>query len=375
MKRLQANSLRENCLSNKIVLLIGPRKVGKKTLVHEVLTSIDQIPVEFNASIKKTKELFQQVDPTHLNELFGTAKFTVIHEAQYIERLQEIIEHILSGSINTTLILCCSFAPNMDEVLREVLQLQGLEMKIMPPTFHELAQHNSLPVEEKLIEKRLIYGNYPMITADLENAESNLKEMIQEVIFTNLGVNDRINKGAKLIRMLQTIAFSIGEAISYNEIGERCDLDNETVERYVDLFVRSFLLIRMPSLYSGQRYELKKSQVIYFFDNGIRNALINNFNPLEMRNDLDGLWRNWLISERIKWNLLNGKNVDYKFWKTHTKQTIDFIEISDDKSYAYKTIWGKKKTIKFPKSFSEAYPTISTHTLNRSTYWGFLTKK
>jgi len=221
----------------------------------------------------------------------------------------------------------------------------------------------------------LVFGNYPAVTEDLANAETTLKEMIQTVIFTNLGVTDRINKGAKLMRMLQTIAFFVGEAISYNEIAEKCDLDNETVERYVDLLVRSFLLIRIPTLYSGHRYELKKSHVIYFADNGIRNAVINNFNPIEMRNDLDGLWRNWLISERIKWNQLNGKNVRYQFWKTHTKQTIDFIETSDEKIHAYKTIWGKKKTIKFPASFQEAYPTIATHTLNRSTYWGFLTKK
>jgi predicted AAA+ superfamily ATPase len=375
MQRLQINLLKENCIANKIVLLIGPRKVGKRTMVLEALISLQQTPIEFNAGNKKDKALFQQVDAASLNELFGTAKFTIIHEAQYIEKLQEIIEHILSGSIKTTLILCCSFEPAMDEVLREVLQVQGLEMKIMPPTFYELAQHNSLPVEEQLVEQRLVFGNYPAVTEDLANAEATLKEMIQTVIFTNLGVTDRINKGAKLMRMLQTIAFSVGEAISYNEIAEKCDLDNETVERYVDLLVRSFLLIRIPTLYSGHRYELKKSHVIYFADNGIRNAVINNFNPIEIRNDLDGLWRNWLISERIKWNQLNGKNVRYQFWKTHTKQTIDFIETSDEKIHAYKTIWGKKKTIKFPASFQEAYPTIATHTLNRSTYWGFLTKK
>jgi len=263
----------------------------------------------------------------------------------------------------------------MDAILREVLQVQGLEMTIQPPTFYELAQHNSLPVEEQLIEQRLVYGNYPAVTEDLANAETTLKEMIQSVIFTNLGVTDRINKGAKLMRMLQTIAFSVGEAISYNEIAEKCDLDNETVERYVDLLVRSYLLIRIPTLYSGHRYELKKSHVIYFADNGIRNAVINNFNPIEMRNDLDGLWRNWLISERIKWNQLNKKEVAYKFWKTHTRQQIDFIEVGNESAHAYKSIWGKKKTIKFPASFKEAYPTIATHTLNRSTYWGFLTKK
>jgi predicted AAA+ superfamily ATPase len=263
----------------------------------------------------------------------------------------------------------------IDEVLREVLQIQGLELTLLPTTFYELAQKNSLPEEEKLLEQRLIYGNYPAVTEDLENADLTLREMVQEVIFTNLGVSDRINKGDKLVRMLQIISFNIGEPISYNEIAEKCGLDNETVERYVDLLVRSFILLRIPTYYNGHRYELKKTHVIYFVDNGLRNVLISNFNPMFLRNDIDQLWRNWLISERIKWNRLNGKTAEYKFWRTHTRQSMDFIEIDGQKIAAYKSSWEKKKKVKFPAAFTEAYPTISTHTLNRSTYWGFLTKK
>jgi predicted AAA+ superfamily ATPase len=263
----------------------------------------------------------------------------------------------------------------MDEVLREVLQLQGLELNLLPPSFYELAQHFSLPEEEKNLEQRLIFGNYPEVVLNLPEAEYTLVNLLQEVIFTNLGVTDRINKSDKLFKALQTIAFNIGEPLSYNEIGEKCGIDNETVERYVDLLERSDILLRIPTYFNEHRYELKKSHVFYFVDNGIRNALIRNFNPIDLRNDVDQLWRNWLISERIKWNKLNGKSVEYKFWRTHTKQTMDFIEFAEDKIQAYKTSWEKKKKMKFPAMFLELYPTISTHTLNRSTYWSFLTKK
>jgi predicted AAA+ superfamily ATPase len=115
--------------------------------------------------------------------------------------------------------------------------------------------------------------------------------------------------------------------------------------------------------------------VLYFLDNGIRNALINNFNPIDLRNDVDQLWRNWLIAERIKWNAMNGVFPDYFFWRTHTRQSMDFIEASNTKISSYKTSWEKKKKVKFPASFRNAYADISTHVLNRSTYWGFLTKK
>ncbi len=373
--RIQFEHLKEKIAGNRIVLVNGPRRVGKQTLVNKALTELNVKFKEFDTSVKKTRKQFEIVSVSLLTELFEGHRYVVIHEAQYLEKLQDMIEILLSEEINATLILCCSYEPLIDEVLREVLQLQGLEVTLLPPTFYELAQKNSLPEEEKLLETRLIYGNYPEVTEDIEHAELTLREMVQEVIFTNLGVTDRINKGDKLLRMLQIIAFNIGEPVSYNEIGEKCGLDNETVERYVDLLERSFLLIRMPSFYNGQRYELKKSHVIYFLDNGIRNVLISNFNPVFLRNDIDQLWRNWLIAERIKWNRLNNKTAEYKFWRTHTRQTMDFIELYDGKAAGYKTSWQKKKKMKFPALFTSSYPGVATHTLNRSTYWGFLTKK
>lgn len=375
MHRIQLKQLTENIMNNKIVLLTGPRKVGKRTLVRKALSDLHQSAIEFDASNKKIKKLFEQVNIEALNTLVDNHSFVVIHEAQYLEKLQAIIELLLAGELNATLILCCAYQPAIDEVLREVLQLQGLEITLLPPTFYELAQHNSLPEEEKLLEQRLIFGNYPSITGELSHAEDNLKKLLEDAVFTNLGVTDRINKGDKLLRMLQIISFNIGEPISYNEIGGKCDLDNETVERYVDLLELSFILIRIPCFYNGHRYELKKSHVIYFVDNGIRNALINNFNPSFLRNDLDQLWCNWLISERIKWNKLNGKAPEYRFWRTHTRQTIDFLELTDKGIAGYKASWEKSKKMKFPASFSESYPEIGLHALNRSTYWGFLTKK
>jgi predicted AAA+ superfamily ATPase len=373
--RLLLNNLKENLREQKIVLLNGPRRSGKRAIVQKALEELNVTAVEFDASNKKIKREFAEVSARSLNELFGGTSFVMIEEAQYLEKLQDIVELVLSGEIHATLIICCSHRPIMDEVLLEVLQMQGLELNLFPPSFYELAQYHSLPIEEQMLEKRLIFGNYPEVVNSIEQAETILTEMIGEVIFTNLGVNDRINKGDRLMRMLQTIAFNIGEPVSYNEIGERADLDNETVERYVDLLEIGGILFRLPCYFNDHRYELKKSHVIYFADNGIRNALIRNFNPPELRNDLDMLWRNWLIAERIKWNKLNGRSVKYKFWRTHTKQTMDFIEFSEGKIQAYKTSWEKKKKVKFPLQFTESYPNISTHVLNRSTYWGFLTKK
>ena len=373
--RIQYKAIKQKIATNKLLLLTGPREVGKQTIVQEILTAAGFAYMELNGQKRATKKMFEVVSEESLKESFGLNRYVVIHEAQYLDKLQEIIEVLLSTDWNITLILTCSYEPVMDELLREVLQLQGLEMQLMPPSFYELAQHNGLPVEESLLEQRLIYGNYPSVVSNLEKAKPKLRELVDQVIFTNLGVTDRINKGKKLMHMLQLLAFEVGDAISYNDIGDRCGLDNETVERYIDLLEKSFVLIKLPSYFNNHRYELKKSHTIYFVDNGIRNVLINNFNPMHLRNDWDKIWKNWLISERIKWNRLNNKEVEYYFWKTHTKQIMDYLEVENGSVSAYKNSWEKRKKMKFPASFAEAYPFSKLFALNRSTYWGFLTKK
>ena len=167
----------------------------------------------------------------------------------------------------------------------------------------------------------------------------------------------------------------MGNLISYNDIALRCDLDNETVQRYVLLFEKAFILKRIPSYYSGKKYEMKKGVSVYFVDNGIRNALINNFNSMDWRNDATALWRNWLMIEKMKWNASIGRKAEYYTWQSHTKQRVDMIEKVGDQILAYQTSWTKKKKPKFPAGFLKNYPEAATFTLNRSTYWSFLTKK
>ena len=375
LPRLLLPKLIEQIRNNKLVLLKGPRRSGKQTLVNAAIEQLGMSSVHIQLSDKKVRKEIQATDEKELIQLFSDVQLIVLHEAQYLENLENLIELVLSDRIKATLILCCSYRPILSEELHEAIRIEGLELELLPMTFYELAQHFTLPEEEKNLETRLIYGAYPRVIEDQENADSVLNELVQDAIFTQLGAADRINKEGKLIKMLQIISFNIGEPISYNEIGERCGLDNETVERYIELLEHCDILFKLPTYYNGFRYELKKTHVFYFYDNGIRNALIRNFNPIDLRNDLDALWKNWLISERIKWNRMNGKQRNYQFWRTHTRQTIDLLEFSENGVQAYKSSWEKRKKIKFPKQFTDSYPNISNHTLNRSTYWGFLSKK
>lgn len=367
--RLLSDQLSKAIRSSKLVMISGPKRAGKEELIHHV---IDHFGISYDEvdcySKAETNEITQKLGSTE-------SELIILKDAEHLEGLQNIIDAALSGEVNPSILLSCSFPPRIDEELTEALEHSGLYFKVYAPAFYEAASHFGLPNEEQLLEERLIYGNYPEVLDDLSGAEPKLRELITEVIDTHLGSNDRINKNDKLWRTLQLLAFHIGEPVSYLEIGERAGLDNETVARYIDLLEQADLLVRLPSYCTDKRYELKKSNCIYFLDNGIRNALISNFNPTFLRNDMPQLWRNYLIAERVKWARMNGVDSSFYFWRTHTRQQMDLLEMKDGNIQAYKTDWEKRGKVKISKYFRECYPEASMKLLNRSTYWSFLSKK
>lgn len=369
--RIQRAQLLKAIKSNKLLFVLGPRHIGKRTLINDILRELAIEPAWIDCTDKKNRKLIQE----HPDRLKKAPQFVVLHDAQLLENLQSILESVLNGSFSSSFIITCSFMPPIDPILLEAMEAENLVVRMYAPSFNESAKYFGLVEEEKLLEERLIFGNYPGVLADLNNAEKTLNEIIKDAIFTKLSGSDRINKFEELMKLLRLLAFNIGETVSYHELGQRCGLDNETVERYINLLEDAFLLFKLPSYSSSKRYELLKSNIVYFADNGVRNALIQNFNPTYLRNDMSELWRNYVIAERFKWIRMNGAQVETYFWKTHTKQQMDLVEISANSMRAWKTDWEKRKAIKFPKSFSSLYPDAKTKALNRSTYWAFLTEK
>lgn len=371
--RLLQTSLSEKLAESKIVVLRGPRRSGRKTLLREVLSGKEDRFIALDCSDKKMRRSLGET--ADFDAVIGEKTIVLLEEAQYLDNLQVLIDHCLNDDNIENLILNCSFEPVLQEELWEALRFQGLELLLYPLSYPEMVQLNGMGEEEKAIEQRLIYGYYPEIVASPEQAETLLEQLLEESVFTQLGAQDRINKSEQLIRLLRLLAFNIGKAISYNELGSQCDLDNETVERYIRLLEKTQLLFVLPSYCTEKRYELKKSHTVYFTDNGIRNALIRQFQPLEFRNDVDVLWKNWVISERRKANSLAGREAAVYFWKTHTKQEMDYIEVSETGVAAFKMQWDKRKKVRIPASFTEYYPEIKSTGINRSTFLTLLVKK
>ena len=372
IERILEPVLREKCRESKIVVLKGARRTGRLSLVSRIFNLEDSAVGIIDCSNKKERKTFHS--PEALKSFSEGKKVIVIRDAQLLESLQEYVDFAIESDALENLVLICSFEPELHEDLWEALRDQGLELNLFPLSYPESAKFHGLVQEDKSLEQRLIYGYYPEVITQEDQAEKLISDIIESSIFTQLGASERITKKENLIKLLRHLAFNIGKVISFNDLGKKCGLDNETVERYVKLFAKANLLVLIPSYNNGHRYELKKSHVVYFLDNGIRNALIRAFQPLEFRNDVEELWKNFVISERFKANQYAGRTPEVYFWLTHTKQEVDYLEITNGEAFGAKMSWDDSKKIKVPASFTELYPQIKVTGISKKTFWTFLRK-
>ena len=376
MPRIYDATFQEKLLTNKIIWLEGPIGAGKSTYAATILAEAD---MEFETIDFKSKEVntkFSSLNEQELKWYFNQCAVYLLKDAQYYKGLQALIDLVLAQEISATLVLTTAFKAGMNEELREAIQWEGLSFYFPPMSFYELANANGMVYEEKNLENRLVFGSvFEQFTMNTDYYIEQLNQQLENILTHQLGVFERVNKKKSLYRLLQLLALRMGESISYNELGDIVDLDNETVERYIQLFQSAHLLIVLPAMFNDKRYEVKKQHVVYFIDNGIRNALIQNFTPFEDRFDQEILWKNWLISERFKWLRITHKNPNFYFWKSHTRQFIDLIEVEENEVFAMRCTWNKKKKIKEPPLFSAYYNDVIFKSINRSTYLGFLTKK
>jgi uncharacterized protein len=359
---------------SKLLVVQGPKSSNRtQTIINSL--PINASYLVFNVENKKVKKEIEILTDINIQSYFDESGFIILKEPQNLKNLPFIMDWFLNTELELNMILICSFLPILENELIEALKHNNLILTCHTPSFHEIASNIGLPNLEKNIEERLIYGNYLDVIEKPENAIDFLKLKVEKIISDQINSSDRINKKENLLKLLQYISFHIGEHLTYNEIGVKCGLDNETVERYIKLLSQSFVLIQLPVFFNDQKYELKKAFTYYFYDNGIRNSFINNFNPIDLRIDANELWKNWLISEKLKNEVEFSNSSKYYFWITHTKQTVDLIQITPSAEHkAFQFQYNKKDKIKIPKSFSSTYPNIKTTIVNRSTYWTFLKK-
>ncbi|WP_353197819.1 ATP-binding protein [Parapedobacter defluvii] len=372
IKRDITQSVHGRLADEKAIILLGPRQVGKSTLLKQLAPAFQQKVVEWSGDDADVRTLLANPTATMLRQYIGAAKTLVIDEAQRIENIGLCIKLIVDQIPGVKVIATGSSAFDLANRINEPLTGRKWEYRLYPFSFGEMVNHHGFMEENRLLNHRLIYGYYPEIVNNPGEEEVRLKQLSSSYLYKDILTWERIQKPDKMERLVQALAFQLGNEVSFNELGQLTGLDNETTEKYVDLLEKSFIVFRLGSLSRNLRNELKKSRKFYFYDNGLRNAVINQFSPVALRQDIGALWENFVVSERVKYLAYREINCNRYFWRTHAQQEVDYIEERNGQMNAYEFKWNVNTKARFPKTFLDAYPGTETHILTPENFQAFL---
>lgn len=343
--------------TGKAIIIMGPRQVGKSTLLHEMFGASQEV-IWLNGDDPDVQELFANVTSTRLKAIIGKKKYIIIDEAQRIADVGLKLKLITDQVKGTQLIATGSSSFELASKLNEPLTGRKREYKMYPLSFGEMVEHTNLLEEKRLIPHRMVFGYYPEVVTHPGDEKVILRELADSYLYKDILSLDSIGKPDKLMKLLQALALQIGSQVSYSEIGQLVGLDTKTVERYVDVLEKSYVIFRLGSFARNLRNELKASRKIYFYDNGIRNAVLANFSMLESRTNEEAgaLWENFIISERLKRNAYSDSYCNYWFWRTQQQKEIDYLEEEDGRISSFEFKWNPAAKYKYPAQFLEAYP-------------------
>jgi uncharacterized protein len=365
--------IQNRLFEGKAIIVLGPRQSGKTTLIKDLLSRRRESVLELNADEPDVRELLDGCTSTQLRGLIGEAGLVFIDEAQRVPDIGLTLKLIVDQIPGVQVIATGSSAFELNARIAEPLTGRKFEYMLYPLSFAELVRRHGLLEERRWLDHRLIYGAYPEIVRTPGREQERVRLLAGSYLYKDLLNLEQINKPVLLEKILRALALQLGSEVSFHEMGQLVGADSQTVERYIDLLEKAFVLIRLPALSRNVRNEIKKGKKVYFLDNGIRNAVIGNFTPLSGRTDAGALWENYLISERVK--LLNnlGIQADRYFWRTTQQQEIDYVEERQQKLYAYEFKWNIKKGAgRFPKTFLHHYQEASTHIITPANYEEFL---
>lgn len=345
--------------TNKAIIVMGARQVGKSTLLNTILGTHDDV-LWLNGDELDVQQMFSQMTSTRIRAILGTKRLLVIDEAQRIPNIGLRLKLVTDQVKNVQVIATGSSSFELASKVNEPLTGRKREFRMFPITFSEMVGHHGLLDELRLLSHRMVYGYYPEVVCSSGNERGVLKELSDSYLYRDILSMDGIGKPDKLTRLLQAIAFQIGSQVSYNEIGQLVGLDSKTVERYVDILEKSYIIFRLGSFSRNLRNELKSSRKIYFWDLGIRNAVIGNLAQIESRTDVGALWENFCIAERMKILAYQSNFAQSWFWRTQQQKEIDYLEEEDGvlKAFEFK-LNGQKANTKCPAAFANAYPSAS----------------
>lgn len=358
IKRAIDERIQNALTKKKVVTIMGPRQVGKSTLACAMIPEGAKV-LEINGDNTDVQTMFVNVDETKMKVLIGNKNFILVDEAQKIGNVGNVLKIVAEKFNDIKVIVTGSSAFKLAEAVNESLTGRKREFRLYPLSFKEMADETSALEESRMIDHRLIYGYYPEVVTSPGDEKEVLKELIDSYLYKDVMEENNIAKPDKLVKLVQALAFQIGSTVSANELAGLVGVDAKTVERYIDILERCYIIYTLPSYAKNQRNELKFARKLYFWDMGIRNGVIGNMAPVSLRSpeELGHMWENFLVAERIKRNDYAGRTfVQHYFWRTQQKKEVDLIEVEDGLMTGFEIKRKKGKRVGAPASFTAAYP-------------------
>lgn len=374
IKRAISGLVKEKFGRGKAIIILGARQTGKTTLVKSFLPVDATEGRFFDADNEEIRTLLSSPNAERLKSLIGKATIVVVDEAQRIPNIGLTLKIIVDNFPKVQLLVTGSSALELADKMNEPLTGRKWEYYMYPISWQELHDAIGGITTIMQLENRLVYGMYPEVINNAGEERERLQLLLQSYLYKDILSFGIVRKPEVLYKLLKALAFQIGNEVSLNELGQLVGADKATVATYIDLLEKSFVIFRLQPLSRNLRNEISTSRKIYFYDTGIRNALINNFAPLSLRQDTGALWENFLMGEKLKANHYNKKWVSTYFWRTQAQQEIDYVEEIDGKFYAYEFKWNPKAKVKFSKSFIEKYQPIETKIINTENFWQWLSE-
>jgi predicted AAA+ superfamily ATPase len=371
VRAIEDNIRKEINSGRKAVVLLGARQVGKTTLLRSLFAENGDV-LWLNGDASNTRVLLTPQSVEQLRVIIGKHNVLVIDEAQRVPDIGIVLKLIIDNIPNVKVVATGSSSLDLANRTAEPLTGRKRQFTLFPLSFAEMAQHHGVLSESNLLQHRLVYGYYPDVVNSPGEERQLLQELSDSYLYKDILALDKIKKSEQLTRLLRALAFQIGSQVSYTELGQLCGLDNKTVEKYITILEQTFVIFRLGSYSRNLRNELKASRKIYFTDNGIRNALIADFRPVELRDDIGKLWENFLVSERFKRNTYAESYANLWFWRTQAQQEIDYVEEQDGHLSAYEFKWNPSAKSKQPKAFAEAYPDSSFSVVSSDNFAEFV---
>lgn len=372
--RLVQQQMEAKIGQQKVLMLYGTRRTGKTTIIENIVNKNREDALLLQGEDLQISELLQKRTEANYSQLTAGKRLIVIDEAQVIPDIGKILKLLIDRIKGITVIATGSSSFDLINHTGEPLVGRNIVYHLYPIAQAELSLMEDHLTTVRNLEERIIFGSYPELwhIDNRQERENYLKQLVNSYLLKDLLTLETVKGAEVLYKLLQMLAWQVGSQVSTVELGNSLQINKGTVERYLDLLSKAFIIYPLTGYSNNLRKEISKSKKWYFFDNGIRNALINNFSPISARNDIGQLWEQYFLSERIKYNSYAGYHPQYFFWRTYDGQEIDLIEVNNGKLYAFECKWKNNKS-KLPVAFQKAYPDAEFTIIDQDNYLQWIT--